>query len=150
MTPIAPPTLAPKDVPLEAARYLDDAAAHLKALAKKKGLELKPYELHDPEHTSWFHGLYGESNEREICIRVMTDEELAPSLTADLIGYVRLHMRAGEHVFPENGFGDWIIFERRRVRGMSALVAGTSALTESLRLACVYRMPHPTSPDPKA
>src|SRR5690242_9463933 len=107
MTPIGPPKLAPKDVPPGAAGFLDDAAAHLKALAKSRDLELKPYELYSPEHSSWFHGLYGETNDRQICIRVMTDEELATSLTADLIGYVRLHLRAGELVFPKDGFGDW-------------------------------------------
>lgn len=150
MTRIGPPKLAPKDVPPDAARYLENAAAYLSGLAEDFGLELKPYELHEPRHTSWFHGLYGETRDRQICIRVMTDEELAPAFTADLIGYVRLHAHPGQIVYPHDGFGDWLIFARRRINGMGALMTGVIDMTEALRLACTFRMPHPTDPDPKA
>lgn len=150
MTRIGPPKLAPKDVPPEAALYLDNAAEYLKAVAKKYRLALHPYEEHRPEHSSWFHGLYGEVADRQFCLRVMTDEELAPSFTADLIAYVRLYLPAGQIVFPDDGHGDWLIYARRRVIGMAALTTAATEMSESLRVACVLRMPHPTDPDPKA
>ena len=151
VTPIGPPKLAPKEVPPNAALYLDNAAEYLTTIAKDFGLDLQPYELYEPGHSSWFHGLYGETNDRQFYLRVMTDEDLAPAFKADLIGYVRLHARPGQLVYPrEDGLGDWIVISRLRVKGMAELMTEATDMAQALRLACVYRMPNPTDPDPKA
>ena len=151
MTPLGPPKRAPEGIPPEAARYLDNAAVYLKPLVEKHGLDLKLYEQYDPEHSSWYHGMYAELNDRDAYLRVMTDEELAPTFTADVIAYVRLHARPGQIVYPKDDFlGDWIIIRRKRVNGMDEMVKTAQAFMRSIRLACFLRLPHPTTPDPKA
>ncbi|MEK7545829.1 MAG: hypothetical protein AAB554_02005 [Patescibacteria group bacterium] len=142
MTRAEPPKIAPKDVPPEAALYLDDAAGYLTELVKEYGLELKTYDLYRPEHSAWLHGLYGKCRDRQICIQVVTDAEMAPNRVALLKGYIRM--------YPGDGRNEWLLFETRRVRGMAGLMAGTADMADRLFLACVWRIPHPNSPDPKA
>ena len=150
MNPPAPPNRAPHGVPPEAARYLDDAAACLKPLVEKHGLDLQLYEQYEPGHSSWYHGMYVELNDREAYLRVMTDEDLAPTFTADVIAYVRLHQRPGLLVYPpDDWIGDWIIVRRQRVKGMEQMLKAAHACLRTIRLTCFLRMPHVTAPDPK-
>lgn len=142
MTPNGPPKRAPKDVPPEAARYLDNAAEYLSELVKEFKLELKAYDQYHPDHSAWLHGLYGESNDRQFCIQLITNEEMAPNSAGILKGYVRL--------YPPDGRNEWLLYETRRVGDMAALMTAAADVTERLRLVCVLRMPHPTDPDPKA
>jgi len=135
------PKRAPKEVPPEAARYLDEAAARLSELVDEHGLKLKPYDQYHPDHTAWTHGIYGESRSRDICIQVVTDEDMATTFTAVLKAYLRL--------YPSDGSNAWLLLGKRRVRDMVGLVTGVTDLTLALQLACVWRMPHPTEPDPK-
>lgn len=150
MTPHGPPKLAPEGIPPEAALYLDNAAEYLKETARAYGLKLSPYDQHHPDHSAWWHGLYGEYHERELCIQVVTDEDMAPDFTARLKGYLRVSWHDGETVYPPNDKTYWLLFEERRVNGMVALLDGVAGMTEVLRLACTFRMPHPTDPDAKA
>lgn len=133
---------APTGVPPEAARYLDRAAEELSELVKDSGFELKAYDQFHPDHSAWLHGLYGDCNDREICIQVLTDREMAPSFTAILRGYVKL--------YPPGDRNEWLLFETRRTVGLAGLLAGVTDLMDVLSLACLYRLPHPTDPDPKA
>lgn len=141
MAPSNPPKRAPKDVPVEAAFYLDKAADELAALAKDEGLHLKPYEDHAPGRNWWVHGLYGKTREREICIQVVTDERMAATFAADLKAYLT-------HCLPD-GRCEWVLIETRRVEDMASLVTAAAELTDVLRRLCVWGMPHPTDPDPK-
>lgn len=141
MTRLGPPKLAPPDVPPHAAHYLDNAAEYLTELVKAYGLTLKPYERRPSDRGVWHHGLYGTSRDREYCVQLVTDENMAPSFTALLNGYVRL--------YPSDGTAPWLLLERRQVNGMAALMTDAAAVADALRMACVWRMPHPTDPDPK-
>ncbi|HTK60220.1 MAG TPA: hypothetical protein VL283_03380, partial [Candidatus Baltobacteraceae bacterium] len=114
----------------------------LSRLAEDEGLTLKPYEGHQPGRNWWIHGLYGDSRDRDLCIQVVADEGMAAIFTADLKGYVRL--------YPRDGSNAWLLLESRRVEDMAALLTGVAEMTDLLRLACVWRMAHPTDPDPKA
>lgn len=138
----APPKRAPKEVPPEAALYLDNAAEYLTELVKEFGLELKPYDQYHPDHSAWLHGLYGTTRDRQFCIQVVTDEQMAPTFTALLKCYIRL--------YPKDGRSTWLRYGIRRVKGMADLMNAVADLTEAIRFACVWRMPHPTEPDPKA
>ena len=151
MAPSKPPKRAPKDVPVEAAFYLDKAADELSGLVKDEGLELTPYEAHEPYRLWWVHGMYGKSRDREICIQLVTTETLAPIFAAELKAYVRMHGKSeGEVIFPLcDNSGDWLLLEKRRIDGMTELVTGVIEMTDALRRACIWGMPHPTDPDPK-
>ena len=142
MTKTARPTTAPESVPVEAAYYLDRAAEELSAVAADEGFTLKPYESVRPGQACWHHGLYGTCRDRELCILVVADERMAAVFSAELKGYVRL--------YPHEGVDAWLLLETRRTDGMTELIAATAAVTDALRLACVWRMPHPTDPDPKS
>src|SRR5689334_11599588 len=138
----APLQPAPVSVPVEAAYYLDKAAEELSRLAKDEGFTLLPYEGHEPGRTWWLHGLYGASHDRDICVQVVTDEHMARTFAADLKCYVRL--------YPRDGRNEWLLLETRRVEDMAALMSGVAEMTDLLRLACIWRLPHATDPDPKA
>jgi hypothetical protein len=142
---------APVSVPVEAAYFLDKAAEELSRLAQDEGLKLTPYESHEPNRLWWVHGVYGKSRDREICVQLVTTETLAPIFAADLKAYVRMHGKSGgEIIYPlRDNSSDWLLLEKRRVDGMTELVTGVAEMTDILRLACVWRLPHPTDPDPK-
>lgn len=138
----APPKRAPREVPPEAALYLDNAAEYLTELVKEFRLKLKPYDQYHPDHTAWFHSLYGTSRDREFCIQVVTDAEMAPTFTALLKCHICLYQKDGSN--------KWLLYRTRRVKGMTDLMNSAADLIGIIRLACVWRMPHPTEPDPKA
>lgn len=142
MTPLGPPKRAPKEVPPEAALYLDNAAEYLTELVKEFGLDLRPYDQYQPDQVSWQHGLYGEANEREFCVQLATDAQMAPTFVGILRGWVRL--------YPADRTNEWLLLEVRRVAGMAALVTVAADVTRALKLACVWRMPHKTDPAPNA
>jgi len=152
VTNVGPPKRAPAGVPDAAAHYLDNAAVYLAEIAKERGLELKPYDQHRPDFTAWFHGLYGDVRDRQICIQVVTDAAMAPSFTATLRGYVRMYpAKEGQLLYAIDGeSAHWLMFEKRRVSGMAGLVTGVRATLEALSFACHFRLPHPTDPDAKA
>ncbi len=141
MTPIGPPKRAPKEVPPEPALYLDNAAEYLTELVKEYGLDLRPYDQHRPDQKVWLHGLYGTMRDRDFCIQVVTDAEMAPAFA----GLLRCHLR----LYPRDGSSKWLLYQSRRVKGMAELMLAAAELTEAAHLACVWRMPHPTDPDPK-
>ena len=140
MTP--PQRLAPDDVPLAAAHYLDNAVAFLRAVAETHHLELRPYDMHQPGAANWLHGLYGTANDRNFCIQVVTDDALATEFRAHVHAWVRLYFSDERN--------EWLRLETFPVAGMDQLVRHVAWSTLVLRIACVLRMPHPTDPDPKA
>lgn len=142
MNEVGPPRIAPKDVPHAAALYLDNAAHYLGPFVKEHELNLKPYDQYQPDQTAWCHSMYGACRDREFCIQVVTDADLAPAFHADVRGYVRL--------YPKDHGNAWLPLGNRRVGGMHEMLAAADETIVVLRLACVLRMPHPTDPDPKA
>ena len=102
----------------------------------------KPYDQYKPDQTAWCHSMYGACHDREFCIQVVTDADLAPAFHADVRGYVRL--------YPKDHRNAWQLLGNVRVNGMHAMLAAASETFAALRFACVLRMPHPTDPDPKA
>lgn len=137
-----PPRIAPPGVPHAVAHYLDNAAAYLRKFAKDADLELKPYEQYRDGLAQWHHALYGSCRDRAFCLQVVTDAASAPDFLADLRAYVRL--------YPIDGRNEWLLLERGPAQGMAALLKEAALMDRRLRLACAWRMPHPTDPDPKA
>lgn len=97
------------------------------------------------------HGLYGVYHDHDICITVLTDVDMAAESAAIVSGFIRITWEKNAvAVYSPGDQGSWLLFEKRLVKGLAGLMSGVSALAETLRLACLFRMQHPTDPDSKA
>jgi len=142
MTPLGPPKLAPEGTPFSVARYLDNAAEYLRPIAEQDALDLKPYDIRQPDDGAWGHHLYGSAWDRGFAIQVVANDVGADSFNATVTAFVLHYAKGAKEV--------WLQIECRAVNGMAGLVACVHDFLAILRLACVWRMAHVTDPDSEA